>query len=290
MNQTFLTFLLTLFLFSTGFSQEIILQGKTTDTNNIALSYVNIGISMKRIGTVSGENGDYKLKIPSNTSEHDSVVFSYIGYKTIKKSVAELKNQENTLIQMETDKNQLVEIVFETKKLKEKKLGRTGRGLGFMQFNFYTTKEKEVNDRLSKELGMNLKLKKNCRLEKFNFAISQNEFKSLKFRINIYNLIDGKPQDLLISDNIIIGIENRETGWKSIDLKPYNIYLKEELDEFLVTLQWIESEKSKPDSKFFSIPASKSPFHKVYYREKAMDSWKIQTGSLSMYLDARCSG
>lgn len=274
---------------STGFSQEIKLEGKITDSSNLALPFVNIGIPMKHIGTVSNKNGDYSLEIPSNTLENDSVVFSYIGYKTIKKSVAELKSQEVKLIQMEIEENQLDEIVFETKKLKEKKLGRTNKGLGFMQFNFYTTKEKEVNDRLSKELGMNFKLKKNCRLDKFNFAISQNEFKSLKFRINIYNLIDGEPQDLLISDNIIFEV-NKEIGWKSIDLNPYNIYLKEELDDFLLTIQWVESEKLEPESKFFSLPASKSPFHKVYYREKALDSWKIQTGSLSMYLDARCSG
>jgi hypothetical protein len=289
MNNIYLNFFLTIILISTGFSQENKLKGKITDKNEKTLPFVNIGIPMKHIGTVSNENGDYLLKIPSNILEIDTVVFSYIGYKTIKKSVAELKDQKGISIQMETEENQLDEVVFETKKFKHKRLGRTNKGLGFMHFNFYTAYEKEVDDRLSKELGMNFKLRKNCRLEKFNFAISQNEFKTLKFRINIYNLIDGKPQDLLISDNIIIGIENRETGWKSIDLKPYNIYLKEELDEFLVTLQWVESEKSKPDSKYFAIPASKSPLHKVYFRDKAMDNFESQTGSLSMYLDAKCS-
>ena len=289
MNKTHLTCLLTLFLVSIGFSQETILKGKITDTKNASLPYVNIGIPMKNTGTVSNENGVYKLKISPNTSKNDSVVFSYIGYKTIKMTVAELANQKSALIQMETEENQLEEVVFETKKLKDKKLGTTSKGLGLLHYNFYTTKEKEVNDRLSKELGMKFKLKKNCRLEKFNFAISQNEFKTLKFRINIYNLVDDQPKDLLISDNIVFDIKNEKIDWKSIDLNQYNIYLKEELDDFLFTIQWVESEKSKEDSKFFAIHASKSPLHKVYYREKAMDSWKTQTGGLSMYLDARCS-
>lgn len=289
MNNIYLTYFLTLILISTGFSQEIKLKGKITDKNEKVLPFVNIGIPMKHIGTVSDRNGDYILKIPSNILEIDTVVFSYIGYKTIKKSVAELKDQNDISIQMETEENQLDEVVFETKKFKDKKLGRTNKGLGLMHFNFYTVYEKEIDDRLSKELGMNFKLRKNCRLEKFHFAITQNEFKNLKFRINIYSLIDGQPQDLLISDNIIFKIENEQIGWKSIDLNPYDIYLKEELGEFLLTIQWVESNKSKADSKFFSIPASKSPFHKIYFRDKAMDNFESQTGSLSMYLDAKCS-
>lgn len=289
MNKTYLTCLLTLILVATGFSQEIILTGKITDSENLALPFVNIGIPKKHTGTVSKENGEYKLKIPSTILETDTVVFSYIGYKTINKSIADLKKQKAISIQMETEENQLEEVVFETKKFKDKKLGRTSKGLGLMHFNFYTVYEKEIDDRLSKELGMNFKLRKNCRLEKFNFAISQNEFKTLKFRINIYGLTNGEPGDLLISDNIIFAINNEKIGWKSIDLNPYNIYLKEELGEFLLTIQWVESNKSKAESKFFSIPASKSPFHKIYYRDKVMDNFESQTGSLSMYLDAKCS-
>jgi len=289
MYKTYLTCLLTIILISTGFSQEIMLKGKITDSENSALPFVNIGIPLKHIGTVSNENGDYKLKISSNISGNDTVVFSYIGYKTINKSIDELRKQKEISIKMEAEENQLDEIVFETKKFKDKKLGRTNKGLGLLHYNFYTVYEKEVDDRLSKELGMNIKLRKNCRLEKFNFAISQNQFKNLKFRINIYRLVDDEPQDLLISDNIIFEIKNEQIGWKSIDLNPYNIYLKEELSEFLITIQWVESTKSKADSKFFAIPASKSPLHKFYFRDKAMDNFEHQTGSLSMYLDAKCS-
>jgi len=288
MNKTYLTCLLLLILVSTGFSQDIIVKGKITDAENISLPFVNIGIPLKNIGTVSNKQGAYNLNIPPGILELDTVVFSYIGYKTIRKSVADLKSQKPSSIQMEIEENQLDEVIFETKKFKDKKLGRTNKGLGLMHLNFYTVYEKEIDDRLSKERGMNFKLRKNCRLEKFNFAISQNEFKSLKFRLNIYNLIDGNPGDLLISDNIIIELKDEETGWKSIDLDSYNIYLKEEIGEFLVSLQWVESEKSTPESKYFAIPASTSPFHKIYFRDKVMDNFESQTGSLSMYLDARC--
>lgn len=189
---------------------------------------------------------------------------------------------------LQPEENHLDEVVLKAKGLKEKRLGRTNRGLGLMHYNYYTVHEEEVDDRLGKELGMNLKLRKSCRLDKFNFAISTNEFKKLKLRLNIYDLQNDQPDSLLISDNILIELEERETGWQSIDLDSYNIFLQEELGEILVTLQWLESEKTAEESKYFAIPASKSPFHKVYFRDKAMDTWTVQTGSLSMYVDARC--
>ena len=269
-------------------TQDNILIGVLIDeANNAPLAYVNIGISDTGIGTVSDETGRYSFKIPENIKENDSVIFSFMGYKSEKKSVKDLRGPQ-VKIYLQPQENLLREVVLETKGLKEKRLGRTNRGLGLMHYNYYTAKEEEVDDRLGKELGMNIKLRNSCRIDKFNFAVSMNEFASLKLRLNIYDLKNEQPDSLLISNNIIIELQEKADGWHSIDLKPYNIYLKEELDEVLMTLQWIESEKASENSKYFSIPASKSPFHKIYFRDKATDSWKSQTGSVSMYVDARC--
>lgn len=284
----YLTFLFSIFITATTFSQTNKIEGNISDTNNNPLPYVNIGIPNKHVGTVSNENGHFQIKLTPEISDNDTVVFSYIGYRSVDRLVSEIKKSENK-ITMNPKENKLDEVVVEIKKLKEKKLGRTNRGLGLMHWNFYSAKEKDVDDRLSKELGMNFKLHKNCRLEKFNFAITTNEFKSLKFRINIYDLKSDQPDSLLISQNIIFELKNEVTGWQSIDLSPYNIYLKEDIDQFLLTIQWVESEKENEKSKYFAIPASKSPLHKIYFRDKAMGKWISQTGSLSMYLDAKCS-
>ena len=41
----------------------------------------------------------------------------------------------------------------------------------------------------------------------------------------------------MISDNIIFKIENEQTGWQSVDLSPYDIYLKEEIGELNVAIK-----------------------------------------------------
>ncbi|MDT0644922.1 carboxypeptidase-like regulatory domain-containing protein [Zunongwangia sp. F363] len=270
------------------FSQTTSISGKIiSEENNAPLSYVNIGIPNKNLGTVSREDGSFTLKLPREIVEKDTLIFSYIGYETQKIATSKLKTSGNEVI-LKPAKTYLDEVVLETQELKAKKIGRTNTGLGLMHYNFYTADEKDVDDRLSKELGMNLKLRRNCRLEKFNFAVTSNDFKSLKFRINIYNIKNNEPDSLLISNNIIFELKDKENGWQSVDLDPYNIYLKEEVEEIMVSIQWLESVKAEKDSKYFAIAASQSPFHKVYFRNKAMDSWASQTGSLSMYIDAKC--
>ena len=282
-----LTFFVCFLIFSSILSQQTI-EGTVVDSStNQPLPYVNVGIHNKNIGTVSAEDGAFKLGLNSSFKESDTIVFSYIGYDTHKTIFGNLKSSDNKVLLKPTE-HLINEVVIQPRKMTGKTFGRKSKGLGLMHWNFYSAKEKDVDDRLSKEIGMSFKMRDTCRLQTFHFAISTNEFKSLKFRINIYNVKDDQPDSLIISDNIIFHLKDQVTGWQSVDLKPYNIYLNEIKEEMLVSIQWVESEKARGESKYFAIPASTSPLHKIFYRDKAMDEWKSQNGNLSMYLDAKC--
>lgn len=288
MDKILLSLLFIICFSSSAISQEVILSGNVSDkATNQPLPYVNIGIANKSIGTVSNEKGDFRLKLSQEMAENDTLVFSYIGYDPVKKLISDLNSPVHIL--MNSSEDQLEEVVLETKAAKPKRIGRTNNGLGLMHYNFYTVYEEDVDDRLSKEVGMKFRLNKDCRVEKFNVSISQNEFKTLKFRLNIYSLKDDLPNELIISDNIILELKDQQTGWYTLDLNKYDIFLHEELETIVIAIQWVESKKADAESKFFSIPVSQSPFNKVYSRDKAMDSWKSQTGRLSMYIDAMCS-
>ena len=158
-----------------------------------------------------------------------------------------------------------------------------------MHANFYTAYEKDVDDRLSKEKGMRLKIKGNCLIRSLNFNITSNDFSSLKFRVNFYNLKDGKPADLIVQKNIIFEIKAQFLGWYQVDLKPYEIYFEKEAGDIAVTIQWLESEKANDKSKYFSFSTASSPTEKAFYREKAMDNWTVNGQSFSFYLDALCN-
>lgn len=268
---------------------EIILGRVLNHETNKALPYVNIGITNKTVGTVSNEKGLFKLTLNDKVSSNDTIIFSYIGFQTEKYLVSELNNKNTTVFLYPKDMD-LDEVLVTTKKVefKPKKIGRANKGLGLTHFNFYSYYENDIDDRLSKEVGMKLKIKKNCHIEDLNFNITSNDFKSLKFRVNFYKIENGIPTELVVEKNILFEIKDNSLGWYKVDLKPYDIYLKEDIEHIAVTIQWLESIKADEKSKYFAISTASSPAKNSFYREKAMDSWTKMGQSLSFYLGAAC--
>ncbi|WP_413998890.1 carboxypeptidase-like regulatory domain-containing protein [Flavobacterium sp. W1B] len=271
-----------------SFSQIKIINGEIKDSEKkTSLQYTNIGILNKNTGTVSNSNGKFSLKINESITESDLVTFSYVGYQTKTIPISKL-SLTNNVIELKPEKNQLDEIVVKFVKPKPKILGRNSKGFGLMHLNFYSYYEKDVDDRLSKEIGMKFKLKKDCKINDLNFNITSNEFSSLKFRLNFYKVENGFPTELLIEKDIVFEIKDEFKGWFNLDLKPYDIYLDKESEDIAITIQWVESKKANAKSKYFGISTAMSVTETSYYREKSMDTWKKSGQSLSFYLNTMC--
>lgn len=272
-----------------SFSQNKIINGEIKDaTNKTALAYANIGIANKNTGTVSNAKGKFSLKVDDKINVDDIVSISYVGYKTKNMALSKL-NLVNNIIELEPEKNQLKEVAVKFVKPKPKIMGRNSKGLGLMHMNFYTIYEKDVDDRLSKELGMKFKLRKNCKINDLNFNITGNQFSSLKFRLNFYKVENGFPTTLLVEKDIVFEIKDQFLGWYTLDLKPYAIYLDKETEDVAITIQWVESKKANEKSKYFGISSAMSVTETAFYREKSMDQWKKSGQSLSFYLNTMCN-
>ena len=269
-----------------SFSQEKIINGEIIDADNKThLQYANIGILNKNTGTVSNYDGKFSIKINERINENDLVSFSYVGYQTKKIAVSKLKLLNN-VIELETEKNKLEEVVV--KFVKSKILGRNSKGFGLMHTNFYTYYEKDVDDRLSKEIGMKFKLKKNCKINDLNFNITSNEFSSLKFRLNFYKIENGFPTELIVNKDVVFEIKDEFKGWFYLDLKPYEIYIDKEIEDIAITIQWVESKKANEKSKYFGISTAMSVTEISFYREQALGIWSKSGQSLSFYLNTMC--
>lgn len=279
-----------LFITLVTYSQDQFIKGNILNfEGSEPLPYVNIGIIDKSVGTVSDKNGFFKLLLNKHVTSKDTIVFSHVGFKTEKFLVSDLNKLEEP-ISLLPQNMELDEVVLNSKKIdfKSKKIGRTSKGLGLMHSNFYIAYEKNVDDRLSKEKGMKLTVRRNCYIKNLNFNITSNDFKSLKFRVNFYKIKDGLPTDLIVHENIIFEIRDNYLGWYNVDLEKYNIYLNSKIEEIAVTIQWLESVKTNEKSKYFAISTSSSPAHTGYFREKAMDKWNKASQNLSFYLNAMC--
>lgn len=277
--------ILTLFFNSSIINSQEIIVGKVIDNKtNSVISYVNIGVPNKSVGTVTNSIGRFKLKLTDKINLNDKIVFSCIGFKTQTHIVSNLLNKDN-IIELEEEIITLDEVVLVKKRVKIKKLGRKGKGIGLMHWNFYSFQDKDVDDWLSKEVGQKFRIKKDAYLNKLNFNITGNQFKLLKFRLNIYSIKNGIPNELINDRDILFTIPNGYLGWLSVDLKPYDIFLKKELEEVAVTIQWVESQKKDNNSKYFSISAAMGTNNKLFYRDRAMDKWKRKKIKLSFYIE-----
>jgi hypothetical protein len=97
--------ILTLLCIEEGIGQNRVVSGQVVDAYaKEALPGATITIKGTKRGTVSDENGNYKIEV----SENDILVFSSIGYKEVKEEVTRAKGQ----IEMEEEVTALGEIVI----------------------------------------------------------------------------------------------------------------------------------------------------------------------------------
>jgi len=102
-----LLFLFTIVFSINGYSQII---GSIKDTNNTPLAFVNIYIENTYIGTTSNDDGNYELTFSDKSSY--TIVFKYLGYKTLKKEIRNTSFPYTLNIVLEEESVSLDEIVI----------------------------------------------------------------------------------------------------------------------------------------------------------------------------------
>ena len=169
--------LVIILLFQNLFAQTI--TGKTVDSTGKAVAYVNIGIHLKNIGTVSDFKGEFVLDI-SRSNINDTVLFSMLGYKTSGIPVKELlKDNSLKLIKLKSVSYKIDEVIIMPKKYKFKTFGNT--------FNDKNRRAGHKFDKLGNEIGVLMKNKKLGIINSVNFNIAKCIYDTLFLRVNIYN-------------------------------------------------------------------------------------------------------
>ena len=209
------------------------------------LPYVNIGVFGKGIGTVSDEEGLFHLTLDrSKLSDSDIVQFSSMGYKTVKKKVANLEFVANEYpeILMQADHLDLNEVVVTNKGAYEVSDVVGYQNYGEKVFGYW-----KDNISLGGELATKIKVKRGLRkLNTLFFEVLGNPSDSLLVRINLYNL--GKTKEspgnnLNSSNKNILYTIYPNTKLAIVDLIPFSIYVK---DDFFVSLELLKVFGNKP--------------------------------------------
>ncbi|MFD2520739.1 carboxypeptidase-like regulatory domain-containing protein [Emticicia soli] len=284
-SKILLAILFTLIFSPTTFSQNptkesisvkgIIIQQE----NNLPLSYVSIGVLNKSIGTLTDTLGNFSFQV-SQQNLADTLQISLVGYfpkKIVVKNFIERK--ENT-IRLSIKIIELAEVSIIKSKTNTETIGRQSNAK-FIQVSIHN--KKSVEETIGSEMGMRFKTKNtNTSLKDFSFNLSGNNFNYIKYRINIYAVKDNMPDTLIYNKQIFKTVDNFKTGWIKVDLEPYHIQVPQ---DFIVTVQWVESRMDKKESPITLLPVAKTFFSKnCYARIASQDKWKRLGMNLSSFV------
>jgi hypothetical protein len=263
-------------------TENIALKGTVIDKEtNLPLSYVSVGIFDKPEGTVTDTTGNFLFSVHQENLS-DTLQISIVGYNSLRVSVKDFLVNPDKSIKLTKRAEQLAEVTV-TNSVTRAHTEIIGRQAVSKLVQVSVHNKKSADETVGSEMGMRYKAnKKKAFLKDFNFYISANNFNYIKFRVNIYSLRNDLPDTLLYSKQIFSTVENYKTGWIKVDLETCNIKIK---DEFIVTIQWIESRMDKKENPLTILPVAATPFSKnCYARIASQDKWKRMGVHLSSFV------
>lgn len=206
-----------------------VLNGYIRDESGKPVSFVNIGVENKNLGTVSDLNGQFTLKV-NNKFINDTLIFSCIGYSTKTISINNLIDNfaaDSIIIKLEKTYYPINEVEIKSSNRNfviigdKKNKGKYSIGI--------------INNKLGYELGKSFTIKDDCILQKLLISPAYNDFDSVYYRLNIYQKEKGRFKPIL-SKPIYITLTEDDFSNEiiSIDLTDYQIKLT---DNALLTFE-----------------------------------------------------
>jgi hypothetical protein len=246
------------------------------------LAYANIGVLNKPSGTVSDSLGHFDLLIGKEYLD-DTLQMSMIGYYPVKRAIRELAKENGPIVFNLIKKViQLKEVVVSNQFQYTLIVGRQSSGK-LLQASIIPKGEK--GPIIGAESGLKIETKHYpALLDNFNFNISRNNFKYIKFRLNVYSLKNNLPDTLLFNNEILVSLKDFKIGWTQIDLTPYHMVVN---SDFAVTLQWVDYDKNMVAKPEILIPGALSFSHISYFKTASQNKWNSVKGNTSYFLTVR---
>lgn len=249
--------------------------GLTVDaTTNEPLSYVNIGILNKGIGTVSNEDGKFVLNISKKEHWAEKLQFSSIGYETVSMLVRDLVFNSNSFpkVEMKSKIERLDGVILTNKG----QLKAFPEEVGYETINRLKFGYWNENIALGGELATRIPVRKGPRvLRRLSFDVVEKAADSVLVRVNIYNDGGNLPQENLVQQNILVTLNT--AGVTNVDLSPFKI---EVANDFVVSLELLQVYGDEIDLVLLASNRTGDSFRKY----ASLDKWEKIEGSAMAYV------
>ncbi|OON70005.1 carboxypeptidase-like regulatory domain-containing protein [Hymenobacter sp. CRA2] len=241
--------------------------------------FATLGVPRRGLGTVADEQGRYLLRLPAGSA--DTLIITSVGFSREVVPPAVLAAGQRVFRLMPQE--QLIDnVVVAHRAVHPATLGRK-QDKGDIRWLAGSSGKQTVDDEWGWELGTVLRPKRPALLEEFHVFLFDNRYERLRFRLNLYALENGRPGRALLAQDIQLTSAALQKGWLSVDLRPYHISL--DAQPVVATIQWLQSETTKPENKYFSIPVKRQPKQTMVERENSQALWTLHPMQPSLYFD-----
>ncbi len=240
------------------------LEGKVIESGTgKPIAYTNIGIFGKSRGTVSDEQGHFRLNI-SGMADNDTLRFSMIGYERLdyRLGVARARCASSCTIELASKSYGLPEVVIEPKKERKERI--VGNNI---------ESDKMIagmsDSTLGHEFGTMIEIKrKPALIEEITMHIAKCSHDTVFLRLNIHSSKNKKPDENLLKTPIYVQFTKEEAKQPiRIDMSPYNVKVQ---DDFLVSFEVVR--ELGPGELCLTAGLFKD---KAFYRKTSQAEWRI---------------
>ena len=238
--------------------------------------FATLGVPGRGLGTVADEQGRYVLRLPTLT---DTLIVTSVGFSREVIAPKYLLAGQR-VFRLEPEEHTLRGVVVEHSRLRPAQLGST-QTKGDIRWLAGSSGKETVDDEWGWELGTVLSPTSPTLLEEFHVYLADNQYEHLRFRLNLYALDRGRPGKALLSQDVQLTSTALQRGWVTVDLRSYNITL--ESQPVVATVQWLQSEKTNPADKYFSIPVKRQAKQVMVERENSQATWTVHPMQPSLY-------
>lgn len=257
-------------------SQSLTIEGtvKNSQTKK-AVSFVNIGIRKKNVGTAADINGNFKITI-SDDIRQDTITFSVVGFQELTLPISTILSEKQTEFFLEEKATSLQEVVISSKALKIKKFGTTSRN-PLISGNAQSSNSNDISE-LAKLIKLN---EKPSELLSTTLYLRSWKIDSASFRINFLESIDGEPGKRIVEKSIIKRLPLRK-GWVTVDLEQYNIIMDK---DFFISFEYLPDSSHKEKFLFIYGGALGGSY---YSRNVSLADWEKGYGArMAAYVTVR---
>lgn len=239
----------------------------------------SIGVKNTPIGTVADSSGRFAVETLLGAAATDTVVISCVGFRARKVTMAELVNL--SAIKLLPQAQALTEVMVHSRPPQPVVLGHRNAS-SLTSFGFYTQTDTVPHARLGREMGVLLKVNHPTKLQSFHLLTFGRDFKTVTFRLNIYSVQNGLPQNTLLRRDIIFTVKGPQRGWTKVDLRPYRLTLDAN-QQVVAAVEWLANVPSQQTGGFLNVPGHVSATHSVFTRDKSAQGWRKLGLNPNMY-------